>query len=57
MIESAIGIVMNVDVVTGIIVAMKMDLKNNWSHGIKMDETADIKSTGNGDLTAKSANL
>ena len=50
------GIVMNVDVVTGIIVSMKMDLKNNWSHD-SMNETADIKSTGAGAINIKVCKL
>ena len=47
---------MNVDVVTGIIVSMKMDLKNNWSHD-SMNETADIKSTGAGAINIKVCKL
>ena len=50
------GIVMNVDVITGIIVSMKMDLKNNWSHDL-MNETADIKSTGAGAINIKVCKL
>lgn len=50
------GIVVNVDVVTGIIISMKMDLKNNWSHD-SMNETADIKSTGAGAINIKVCKL
>ena len=50
------GIVVNVDVVTGIIDSMKMDLKNNWSHD-SMNETADIKSTGAGAINIKVCKL
>ena len=47
---------MNVDVVTGIIVTIEMEIINYIVHG-KIKNCEDIKSTGNGELTAKSANL
>ena len=50
------GIVVNVDVITGIIISMEMDLKNNWSHD-SMNETADIKSTGAGAINIKVCKL
>ena len=47
---------MNVDVITGIVIPIEVEIINYIVHG-KIKNCEDIKSTGNGDLTAKSANL